>query len=77
MRPDPYATPAIHAVVVACPSSPVGGAPQKDARCSRPSSTIFTLTIVDTISARTVEQSATRVPLAELNVARFTCWIIL
>ena len=46
MRPDPHATPAIHAVVVVWPSSPVGGAPQKDARCARPSSTIFTLTIV-------------------------------
>ena len=47
MRASPYATPAIHAVVVAWPSSPVDGASQKGARYARPSSTIFTLTIVD------------------------------
>ena len=46
MRASPYATPAIHAVVVAWPSSPVDGASQKGARYARPSSTIFTLTIV-------------------------------
>ncbi len=46
MRSDPYALCAIHSVVVAWPSSPVGGAPQKGARYARPSSTIFTLTIV-------------------------------
>ena len=47
MRASPYATPAIHVVVVAWPSSPVDGASQKGARYARPSSTIFTLTIVD------------------------------